>query len=241
MKALMVDDERNVREAMRSLLGLWSPETEILGEADSVGNALKLIEELQPELVFLDVEMGDGTGFDLLKQIPDRNFEVIFVTAHQHYAIEAIRMSACDFLLKPVDPDDLVAAIERAQVHLNQSGGDPIEVMLQHASGIKERIVLKDMENIYVLRIEDIIRCEADGRYTRFFVSGMERPIMVSTNLKEYDQLLSPAGFARIHHSHLINLEHLERIDKVNLTVHLSGNQQVPISVRKKDELLKRL
>ncbi|MCF8461778.1 MAG: LytTR family DNA-binding domain-containing protein [Flavobacteriales bacterium] len=241
MKALIIDDEQNVREALRGLLRLWSPETEVLGEASNVSEALERINSLKPDLIFLDVEMGDGTGFDLLRQLPKRDFEVIFATAHQHYAIEAIRMSACDFLLKPIDPDDLVAAIERAKTHWHQHGGDPIDVMLQHASGIKDRIVLKDMENIYVLKIEDIIHCEADGRYTRFHVKSQAKPILVSTNLKEYEQLLTPSGFARIHHSHLINLSHVQRIDKVNLTVHLSENQKVPISVRKKDELLKRL
>lgn len=238
---MIVDDEQNVREAMRALIFMYSPETEVVGEANSVATALTEIELHQPELLFLDVEMGDGTGFDLLKQLPDRNFEVIFVTAHQHYAIRAIRMSACDFLLKPVDPDDLIAAIERAQLKLEKQGGDPIDVMLQHASGVKDRIVLKDLENIYVLKIEDIIHCEADGRYTRFKVRGQEKPILVSTNLKEYDMLLAPSGFARIHHSHLINLSHIQRIDKVNLTVHMSEEQKVPISVRKKDELMKRL
>lgn len=241
MKALIVDDEQNVRQALRGLLQLWSPETEVIAEASSVAEALGKIHMFEPELVFLDVEMGDGTGFDLLKMIPERRFEVIFATAHQHYAINAIRMSACDFLLKPIDPDDLIAAIERAQTKLKLHGDDPIDVMLQHDSGIKDRIVLKDMENIYVINIADIIHCEADGRYTRFFVNGMDRPILVSTNLKEYEQLLSPSGFVRIHHSHLINLSHIQRIDKVNLTVHMCKDQRVPISVRKKDELMKRL
>ncbi len=241
MRALIIDDEQNVREAMKGLLRIYAPEIEVIGEAKAVAEALSKINELQPELLFLDVELGDGTGFDLLQQLPERNFEVIFVTAHEHYAIKAIRMSACDFLLKPVDPDDLVNAIERAKVQLNTQGTDPIDVMLQHASGIKERMVLKDMENIYVINIDDIVHCEADGRYTRFYTLNMDRPILVSTNLKEYDQLLAPSGFARVHHSHLINLSHVQRIDKVNLTVHLSGDHKVPISVRKKDELLKRL
>jgi two-component system LytT family response regulator len=241
MRALIVDDEPNVREALASLLKLWSPETEIVGEASNVTEALARVHALQPELVFLDVEMGENTGFDFLRMVPERKFEVIFVTAHQQYAIEAIRMSACDFLLKPVDPDDLLDAIERAQTKLVLHGGDPIDVMLQHADGIKDRIVLKDMENIYVLKIENIIRCEADGRYTRFYVDDREKPILVSTNLKEYEQLLAPSGFVRIHHSHLINMAHISLIDKVNLSVHLSHDQKVPISVRKKDELLKRL
>lgn len=241
MKALIVDDEQNVREALKSLLQLWSPETEIVGEASNVTEALSRVRSLQPELVFLDVEMGDGTGFDFLKQVPGRKFEVIFITAHQHYAIEAIRISACDFLLKPVDPDELVDAVERAKTKWTQHDGDPIDVMLQHTNGIKDRIVLKDMENIFIIAIADIIHCEADGRYTRFYIDGREKPILVSTNLKEYEQLLSPSGFVRIHHSHLINLSHLSRIDKVNLSVHLSQDLKVPISVRKKDELMKRL
>lgn len=241
MRALIIDDEQNVREALKGLLKLWSPETEVVGEASGVAQGLAKIHAHFPELIFLDVEMADGTGFDLLKLVPERKFEVIFVTAHQHYAIDAIRMSACDFLLKPVDPDDLCDAIERAKTKLVNHGGDPIDVMLQHASGIKDRIVLKDLENIYVIKIADIIHCEADGRYTRFFVKGAGRPILVSTNLKEYEQLLCPSGFVRIHHSHLINMAHINRIDKINLSVHLSEEQKVPISVRKKDELLKRL
>ncbi|MBL4585666.1 MAG: response regulator transcription factor [Flavobacteriales bacterium] len=241
MRALIVDDEKNVREALKGLLKLWSPDTEVVGEAAGVSEAIEMIMETKPELIFLDVEMPDGSGIDLLKMIPERNFEVIFVTAHQHYAIEAIRMSACDFLLKPVDPDELVEAIERAQTQFKRHGGDPIDVMLQHASGIKDRMVLKDLENIYVIKISDIIRCEADGRYTKFFIKNRERFIMVSTNLKEYDQMLALSGFARVHHGHLINLSHIQRIDKANLTVHLSEDQKVPISVRKKDELMKQL
>jgi len=241
MRTLIIDDEQNVREALKGLLRLWSPQTEVLGEAAGVSEALEKINALKPDLIFLDVEMADGTGFDLLKQLPERDFEVIFATAHQHYAIGAIRMSACDFLLKPIDPDDLVAAIERAKTQLKLHGGDPIDVMLQHASGIKDRIVLKDLENIYVLKIQDVIHCEADGRYTRFHVKDQPRPILVSTNLKEYDMLLSSHEFVRIHHSHLVNLNHILKIDKVNLTVHLTEGQKVPISVRKKDELMKRL
>lgn len=241
MKVLLVDDEKNVREAFKGLLRLWCPEVEVVGEAASVVEAFDRIGKLEPELIFLDVEMGDGTGFDLLRRLPKRNFDVIFVTAHQHYAIEAIRMSACDFLLKPVDPDELVQALERAKLEKTNHGDDPIDVMLQHASGIKDRIVLRDLENIFVVRIDEIIRCEADGRYTRFFIKGFDKPVMVSTNLKEYDQLLTPSGFVRVHHSHLINLNHLVRIDKVNMTIHLSNEQKVPVSVRKKEELMKRL
>lgn len=239
MRAVIVDDERNAREALRGLLSLWCPDVEVVAEADSVASGFKAIQEHHPDTVFLDVEMGDGTGLDLLKRLRERPFALIFTTAFQQYAIAAIRMSASDFLLKPIDPDELVEAVDRAQKQLHPTqGADAIDVLLSHTAGVKERIVLKDMENIYVVKIKDVVRCEADGRYTRFFVSGMERPVMVSTNLKEYETLLLPHGFVRVHHSHLVQLDLIERIDKVSMNIHMRGGHKVPVSVRKKDDLL---
>ena len=241
MRTVIVDDEYNVREALKKLLELWCPEIELLGEAESVQTGFNLLSETDPQLVFMDVELGDGTGFDLLRRLPERNFSVIFATAHEHYAIPAIRASASDFLLKPVDPDELVEAIQRAKERHGMLTPESLDVMLQHRSGVKEKIVLRDTENIYVLNIKDLIRCEADGRYTRFYKSDCEQTILVSTNLKEYENLLSASGFVRVHHGHLVNLTHVVRIDKANMTLHLSCDQQVPISVRKKEMLLRRL
>lgn len=241
MRTAIVDDEKNVREALKRLLELWCPEVEIIGEADSVHSGFNLLSEVEPELLFLDVELGDGTGFDLLRRLPERNFSVIFATAHEHYAIPAIRASASDFLLKPVDPDELVEAIKRVKESEGKLTPESLDVMLEHESGVKEKIVLRDSENIYVLNIKDLIRCEADGRYTRFFKSDCEQTILVSTNLKEYENLLAGSGFVRVHHGHLINLAHVVRIDKSTMTLHLSCDQQVPISVRKKELLLRRL
>jgi len=238
MKAVIVDDEKNAREALRGLLKLWCPEVNVVAEADSVATGFQTILQHRPDTVFLDVEMGDGTGFDLLQRLRERPFALIFTTAHQHYAISAIRMSASDFLLKPIDPDELVGAVERASNRLSHAGGDPIDVLLSHTEGNRERIVLKDLENIYVVKIKDVIRCEADGRYTTFHIKGMEKPVMVSTHLKEYETLLQPHGFARVHHSHLVQLDMIERIDKVNMTIHLREGNKVPVSVRKKDDLL---
>jgi two-component system, LytTR family, response regulator len=241
MKTAIVDDEKNVRQALHRLLELWCPEVEIVGEADSVQSGFNLLSEVHPELVFLDVELGDGTGFDLLRRLPNRNFSVIFATAHEHYAIPAIRASASDFLLKPIDPDELVEALKRVKENQGRFSTEALDVMLEHESGVKEKIVLRDSENIYVLNIKDLIRCEADGRHTRFYKSDCEQTILVSTNLKEYENLLSGSGFVRVHHGHLVNLAHVVRIDKANMTLHLPCNQQVPISVRKKELLLNRL
>lgn len=241
MTAVLIDDEQHVREATLRLLELWCPEVQVKGQAESVQDAFHLLKDTHPDIVFLDVEMGDGTGFDLLRRLPARNFSVIFATAHEHYAISAIRASASDFLLKPVDPDELLSAVQRAKENLNRVSEESLGVMLEHESGVKDKIVLRDSENIYVLVINDIIRCEADGRYTRFFTSECERSILVSTNLKEYENLLSGSNFVRVHHGHLVNLNHVVRIDKSNMTLHLSCEQQVPISVRKKELLLSRL
>lgn len=241
MTAVIVDDEQNVREALLRLLEIWCPEVEILAQAESVREAFNVLQEHSPDLVFLDVELGDGTSFDLLRRLPKRNFSIIFATAHEHYAISAIRASASDFLLKPIDPDELVEAVRRASENLNKISEESLGVMLDHESGIKDKIVLRDSENIYVLPITEIIRCEADGRYTRFYTSDCEKSILVSTNLKEYENLLSSSSFVRVHHGHLINLSHVVRIDKSNMTLHLSCNHNVPISVRKKELLLSRL
>lgn len=240
MKAFLVDDETGVRQALRGLLNLWCPEIETIEEADSVGAALHWFDHNSTDLLFLDVELGDGTGFDILRKLPRRDFNVIFATAHEHYAIDAIRFSATDFLLKPIDPDDLMGAVARAAIQNPTFTSRTVDVMLSHQQGAKDRIVLRDTENIYVLNVKDIIRCEADGRYTRFFLTDRPNPIMVSTNLKEYELMLASAEFVRVHHSHLVNLAHVQKIDKANLNIHLTLGHSVPISVRKKDEIMHR-
>jgi two-component system, LytTR family, response regulator len=183
--------------------------------------------------------MDDGTGFDLMKQITNPGFQLIFVTAHNKYAIEAFQFSAIDYLLKPVDPDALQKSIQKATANIrNSSLHQQVQVLLQQLSGIQNherKIVLKDIENTYFIRVADILYCEAEGTYTKFYFSNNE-PILVSKNLKEYESLLEPLGFLRTHHSYLANPDKIKMYDKTDGgALILEGGHSIPVSQRKKE------
>jgi two-component system LytT family response regulator len=186
--------------------------------------------------------MDDGTGFDLMKQVSNPGFQLIFVTAHNKYAIEAFQFSAIDYLMKPVDPDALQKSILRASANIrNNSLHQQMQVLLQQLAGIKNhdrKIVLKDIENTYFIRVADILYCEAEGTYTKFYFSNSD-PILVSKNLKEYETILEPIGFVRTHHSFLANPDKIKMYDKTEGgALILEGGHTVPVSQRKKDFVL---
>lgn len=244
MRVVLIDDDAAVRENLRTFLGIYCPEVQVIAEADGVQTGIKCLADNAPDLVLLDVEMQDGTGFDLLAIHGTPDFQVIFVTGHDAYAIKAIRCSAIDYLLKPVDPDLLIQAVNRAQeVTATQEHGLKIK-NLQHfrqADKNDRRIVLKDAENIYLIAVCDIVRCVSEANYTRFYlVDGRE--ILISRTLKEYDQLLEDDGFFRAHQSHLISLRHFDRFEKRDGgTVYMKDGSQLPVAVRKRDHLLRAL
>lgn len=243
MKAVIVDDEKHVRETTGTLLSIYCPDITICGQAQNVSGGVELIRKEQPELVFLDVEMEDGTGFDLLSRFPERNFQVIFITGHNDYAIRAFKFSALDYILKPVDPEDLERAVKKAQKEL-ASGESRLQLkaLENNFSDRKpSKIILKDSDNVYLISISEIIRCEADGNYTHFFLED-KRKLTISTTLKEYDQLLSDQGFFRSHQSHLINLNFFNRLEKKDGgIIYMKDGSAVPISTRKRDHLMKAL
>ncbi|MFN8290870.1 MAG: LytTR family DNA-binding domain-containing protein [Chitinophagaceae bacterium] len=245
MKALIIDNELPLRSALTKLLNEYCPEITQVEEAGGVQAGLQKIKTFQPDVVLLDVEMEDGTGFDLMKQVTAPAFQLIFVTAHDQYAIEAFRFSAIDYLLKPVDPDALKSSIERATKNIrNNSLQLQMEVLLQQLNGRhgqEKRIVLRDLENTYFIRIADILYCEAEGTYTRFFIAGAQ-PILVSKNLKEYEAILEPIGFIRTHHSFLANPEKIRQFEKTDGgSLILEGGFSIPVSQRKKDHVLQLL
>lgn len=216
MKALIVDNEPHLREGLKALLLAFCSDVAKIEEAGGVKEGLEKIHSFHPDIVFLDVEMDDGTGFDLLKQLPEHQFQLIFITAHNKYAIEAFRFSAIDYLLKPVDPLALQESVERASKHIrNEDTNNQVQILLQQFSGNnnhEKRIVLKDMEKIYFIKVADIFYCEAEGPYTKFLIQN-SLPILVSKNLKEYESLLEPLGFIRTHHSFLVNPEKIQAYD----------------------------
>lgn len=242
MKILIVDNESNLRNALKQLIILTGFQFTAIEEAYGVKDAHTIIKAWQPDIVFLDVEMEDGTGFDLMKEIPSPNFQLIFVTAHQQYAIDAFRFSAIDYIQKPVDPDQLKISLERASSNIkSKSLGQQLEVLLQQLSGQKDKnkkIVLKDAENIYFVKTDDILYCMADGTYTKFFLANAKQ-VLVSKNLKEYENILEPLGFLRTHHSYLVNAGKITMYDKTDGgSLILEGGCSVPVSQRKKESIM---
>jgi two-component system LytT family response regulator len=244
IKAVIIDDEKNNQELISNLLKSYAENIQVVGSADSVESAYKTIQEHQPDLIFLDIQMPDGTGFDLLKKFEKINFKIIFVTAHQEFAIEAFKYSALDYILKPLSPANLLAAVKKAEETMgNDELNMKLKILLNNiAEPIKnkKKIVLKTMERIYSVDLDDIIRFESDGGYTKVYLTDGKR-IMVSKTMKEYDDLLMDAGFLRVHHSHLINMNHLFCFEKAEGHVVMKDDSIVPVSNRKKDHLMELL
>lgn len=242
LKAVVIDDIETIRRDYLTLIKAHCPNVQIIGEADSVESGAKLIRQVQPDLVFLDVEMGDGTGFDLLQKLKPINFKVIFVTGHEDFAIRAFRVSAIDYLLKPLDANDLVEAVKKAEEAL---GNDALETKLNNLFSNLERpknlqkLILKTADRIYSVDIQDIVNCESDKNYTTFYLINAPK-LVVSNNLKEYETMLAPHNFFRTHKSHLINMayfDHFIKSDGGN-TIVMKNKQAIPLSVRKKDDFL---
>lgn len=239
LNVLIIDDEKRARTTLSKMLALYCPNVVVAGEADNVESAIILIKKIKPDVVLLDVNLSkDKTGFDLLKEVGDINFKIIFITAHHEYAVKAIKFSALDYLLKPVDPNELTEAINKAEQSIAvKDSGVVLDAFMANfqASGTK-KIVLKTQDSIYVQNINDIVCCEADKNYTTFYFIGGTK-IVVSKTLKEYEEILTEYGFFRAHHSHLVNIAHFERFEKRDGGLIIMKNgQQIPVSSRKKDE-----
>ena len=242
--ALLIDDDDNLRAGMKSLLRRYAPEIAIMGEADSVKTGTELLLKTDPQVVFLDIHLGDGSGFDLLEEVNKRgklNSQIVFITAHEQYAIKAFRFSALDFLLKPVDPDELEKVISKIKNVLVKSDSVAhIDLLLENIRKKVDnfkRIALSTSDGIHLFEISDIIRCESEDNYTKFYIKN-NKPVMISKTLKEYEDLLTEHGFERIHQSHLINLAYLKSyIKKDGGYVVMADNSNLPISQRKKERL----
>jgi two-component system, LytTR family, response regulator len=241
LRTLIIDDEAPVRETLSRLLTMYCPQVKLIGEAGSVANGLKLIAELHPHLVLLDISMDDGSGFDLLSRVEPINFKVIFITAYEKYAVQAFKFSAVDFLLKPINPEELADAVKRAEILVQEHFNTQLQALEENLrTDIRQRkkLVLKTLENIYLVDMQDITFCESDGCYTIFHTNSGEQ-IMVSHTLHDYDQMLSEYRFYRVHKSYLINLLYVKRFEKQEGGyVILNDNSRIPVASRKREELL---
>jgi two-component system LytT family response regulator len=243
MTILIVDDEIRARENIRSIINLYFKEKFEIIEASNIGHGIVAIEEQHPDIVLLDINLPDGTGFDLLKQLRFKSFKLVFITAYEEYALKAFDFSAIDYIMKPIDPEKLSHAVSRATEMMETENLNlklkALFANLNNQSDLHKKLVLKTSDNIYIVDTKEIIRCESDESYTRFFLTD-NRHILVSRNLIDYENMLEEFGFFRTHRSHLINLAYIDNFTKKEGGfVVMKDKAEIPISRRKKDEFLK--
>lgn len=242
MKILIVDNEKEVRGLLKDMIASISANAYIVEEAEGVETGLQKINTFQPDVIFLDVEMNDGTGFDLMNKVSNPAFQLVFTTAHNKYAVQAFKCSAIDYLLKPVDFTELENSLQKAAAAISgNSLSKQMAVLMQQLTAkdnSEKQIVLKDSEASYFVKVADILYCEAEGSYTKFYVQN-NTPIIISKNLSIYEELLALYGFIRTHHSYLVNPAKIKMYDKADGgTLILDSGHTVPISHRKKDYVM---
>lgn len=240
IKALIVDDEQASIDLLEWLIGQYCPDISAVKQARSVAEALPLIHSFQPDIVFLDIQMPHQSGFELLTTIDNWNFEVIFTTAFNEFAIQAIRFSALDYLLKPVDETELKKAVERfkAKRIYAPAGQLLFRHFIQNISqGNKEKfkLALADTTEVKYVQLEEIIRLQSESNYTHIFLEGNKLFVSAKT-LKEYDEILKGHRFLRVHKSHLVNPAHIERYDKSGM-LQMSDGSKVEVARRRKEFL----
>ncbi len=244
-KVVIIDDELSAREVIAHQLSSCCDQVELVGEADGVESGIALIGATKPDIVLLDINLKDGSGFDLLRELDQIRFKLIFITAYDRYALKAIKFSALDYLLKPIDSDEFTRAIKRALSTLESENQNlKLNAFFNNFKFINQearKIVLHTANSIYLINVADIIRCQAENNQTRFYLTNGDQ-LLASKTLKEFDELLSDYQFLRVHKTHLINVNFIERFDKLHkLLLILKDKSIVPVALRRKDEVLSRI
>ena len=239
--AVLIDDDKHLRTGLKALLDRYTNEIHIIGEAESVKTGVALLEQLKPQVIFLDIHLSDGTGFDILEKLGKSNAHIIFITAHEQYAVKAFKFSALDYILKPVGPEELQKAIAKIKEVVGKSNSfEHIDLLLENIRKKVDnfkRIALSTSDGIHLFDVSDIIRCEAKVNYTEFFIKN-HKPLLISRTLKEFEEMLTEHGFERIHQSHLINLSYLKSYIKSDGGyVIMADNTNIPIAQSKREKL----
>lgn len=242
ISAIIVDDESKGRLALREKLSAYCPQIKVLAEASNGHEALMLIQHHNPQLIFLDIEMPRMNGFEILNELPERNFRIIFTTAYDQYAIKAIKYSAFDYLLKPIDIEELKTAVLKVDVQENNQTKKQAELLNQNMQQPKKqlsKLAIPTLDGLMFYDINDIIHLEANSNYTNIHLTNKIK-ITASKTLKEFEELLPEDIFFRTHHSHLINLKYIKRYIKGDGgQIELQNGTYVDVSRRKKEEFLK--
>lgn len=236
--AVLVEDDKNNRDYAIEILKSSHPEINILGEYDNVSESISAISKLKPQLLLLDIDLKDGIAFEILKSIPSYDYRIIFISAHQDYALQAIKFSALDFILKPYSPSELIEAIDKVIDSLKEDQYQKkIEAFFSNFETKSKKLVLKTSDAIHVLGIQDIIRIEADNYYSKVYLAD-GGDVVVSKTLKEFERLLQGYNFIRVHQSHLINLDKIKYFDKRDSGgIVMVNGDNVPVSSRKKQSI----
>ena len=240
-RAVIIDDEKDIREINRRLLSDNFPDIEVVGEADSVETGVELILNEKPQLVLLDIDIKGGTGFHILQKVRPYNFALIFITAFNEFAIKAIKFSALDYILKPVNEVEFCAAIQTACETIEEHRMETqVNNFFEHyeKKTQSKKIILKTCDSIHLVDISDIMYCVSDNSYTTFYIKN-KKEIIVSKSIKEFDNLLSVYNFFRPHQSYLVNLNYIDKIDKTDGgSIVLNNKKEIPVSYRRKQALL---
>jgi len=242
LKTIVVDDEQDAVDFITSIIGEYCPSLEVIAKANNVNQGVAAIKDNKPDLVFLDVEMPNGTGFDLLAQFPEKNFDVVFITAFNHYAIKAIKFSAVDYILKPININEFIEAVERVvkkRRERNTQSNDNLKILMENLkSSLPSRLAIPTSDGMEYINPRDIIRIEADRSYSWFYLNG-GRKMLVSKHLKEFQELLSDRYFFRSHNSHLINLKYVKKyIRKEGGYIEMTDGAVISVSRNRKDLFL---
>lgn len=240
VSAVLIDDEEKALQVLKQKLATYCPQVEVKGLASSAAEGYHLIKELKPQLVFLDVAMPEESGFNLLQRLPPLDFEIIFVTGYNTYALDAIRFSAVGYILKPIENEDLIAAVQKAARRISDKIDSErnrrlLENLL-NPGHVRNRIGIPTEAGLEFVPTDEIVRCEGYQKYTKVYTLH-QKEMLSSYNIGEFRKLLEGYGFFTTHKSHFINLSHIQRYDKEGTVVMVDGSN-VPLSRRKKQEFL---
>jgi len=236
MKSIIVEDKAYIRKGLRNLLQLIDAEIEVVGECESVKDAVVVANACKPELIFLDINLSDGNAFDFLEQVEHLAFKVIFITAYEEYALKALKMGAVDYLLKPVDIEELKVALKKVIAVSIAEQKERIHTVKQLWNHEGNNILLSLHDSFQVIDLNELMFCESDKGYTSFYCSEGKKYV-VSKTLKEFEERLSKANFTRPHQSFMVNLKFIDKYDKSGV-IHLKNGKKIPVSSRKKDSFL---
>lgn len=242
INTLIIDDEFHCSKRLKQLIATWCPQLHLLAVCEDIDTAESAIHSLQPQLVFLDIQLHQSTAFDLLQRIGPIHFDIIFTTAYEQYAIRAFRYSAIDYLLKPIEHQLLVEAVGKLSHNISiEAWKQKLDIVLEHWEHRRQepsRICLSTANGLFFYNVQNIIRCEAESNYTTIY-SRDAKPLTVAKSLKEIEAMLPATGFYRAHQSHLINLSHIKRYQKG--IVHLSDDSSIEVATRRREDFQRML